>query len=118
MGLTQGTIGHHPNRQNFPGRKPHSVAAFEDGWAVFDADGVRVSKRLFLRQYANDLRRQMDADLTPVRGDGVRSCMCCTQPFESAGPHNRLCKYCRHIPSNPFDSAYGTSRPSGISRRA
>jgi hypothetical protein len=98
MGAQSSRIGHHANRQNFPGRKPHSVASFEDGWAVFDADGVRVSKRLLLRQYANDLRRQMDADLTQVGQKGVSKCMCCPDLFTSEGPHNRLCDKCRRHP--------------------
>jgi uncharacterized paraquat-inducible protein A len=98
MSAKPSRIGHHTNRQNFPGKKPHRVAPFEGGWSVLDADGVRVSKRLQLREYANDLRRQMDADLTQIGQKGVRACMCCQTAFKSEGPHNRLCDTCRRHP--------------------
>lgn len=32
----------------------------------------------------------------------VRPCLCCTHPFLSEGPHNRLCQKCRKINANPF----------------
>ncbi|MDO9639652.1 MAG: hypothetical protein Q7J44_14020 [Pseudotabrizicola sp.] len=37
--------------------------------------------------------RQQEADAKRKRGP--RPCMCCTQIFESDGPHNRLCAGCR-----------------------
>jgi hypothetical protein len=33
-----------------------------------------------------------------------RPCMCCGTPFESAGPHNRLCYRCRTKESSPFET--------------
>jgi uncharacterized paraquat-inducible protein A len=37
--------------------------------------------------------RQREADARAKRGP--RPCLCCNQPFDSDGPHNRLCGTCR-----------------------
>lgn len=40
-------------------------------------------------------RRQAIAAHAALKGALFRPCMCCRQPFESAGPFNRLCPHCK-----------------------
>ena len=43
-----------------------------------------------------------------------RACMCCKRPFESEGPHNRLCPECRLRRSiSPWETVTGVSRRVG-----
>lgn len=38
----------------------------------------------------------------PANGKRTRKCMCCTKPFQSEGPHNRLCYDCRRLDISPY----------------
>lgn len=40
----------------------------------------------------------------PRRGRTRRPCMCCGAPFDSEGPHNRMCGRCRTCSAGPFDT--------------
>lgn len=40
---------------------------------------------------------------TPRPAKTERPCMCCGNPFQSEGPHHRLCSECRRIPTTRFD---------------
>lgn len=43
-----------------------------------------------------------------------RACMCCKRPFESEGPHNRMCAECRLRRSiSPWEIVTGVSRRVG-----
>jgi hypothetical protein len=33
----------------------------------------------------------------------TRPCMCCREPFDSEGPHNRMCHICRRRGSDPLE---------------
>lgn len=39
-----------------------------------------------------------------LKPKSVRKCMCCQHPFQSEGPHHRLCSRCRKKPGelSPF----------------
>ncbi|MFV3077494.1 hypothetical protein [Niveispirillum fermenti] len=39
---------------------------------------------------------------SPKPAPTERRCMTCQKPFQSDGPHNRMCGTCRHL-SQPFD---------------
>lgn len=72
---------------------------------------VLATHRLSHAEIAAKLNRTTDAvtlRLSLLRRGGVdtkksenegrrRPCLCCKQPFNSRGPHNRLCKECRHL---------------------
>lgn len=50
----------------------------------------------FLRMESPDARAlRTGAPLSRPDGTTRRACMCCREPFESAGPHNRMCAPCR-----------------------
>lgn len=38
------------------------------------------------------------------RGRKYIPCLKCRNPFESEGPHNRLCESCRHVSPSPFET--------------
>jgi len=59
-------------------------------WAVFRGNH-RVSP-LLSSQYLAENALERIARKSRVR---VRRCMTCAAPFESEGPHNRMCKSCR-----------------------
>lgn len=44
------------------------------------------------------------------KGMTERPCMCCSKPFLSAGPHNRLCNTCRHGSLTAFDAPVSVLR--------
>ena len=43
------------------------------------------------------------ASQTARRQEAKRPCMTCGKPFGSEGPHNRMCRSCRQLSSNPFE---------------
>ena len=100
-------------KRNIAGRAPHVVVAYEGAWAVFDADGVRITGRLNQRTYARALAREMNTSLSDVRPKNERECLCCAVRFLSEGPHNRLCDICRRRGSSeksPNSFARGARR--------
>ncbi|MCU0826612.1 MAG: hypothetical protein MUE52_04235 [Tabrizicola sp.] len=54
--------------------------------------------------------RQKETDLAARRK--TRACMCCTEPFQSEGIHNRLCSRCRSKEADNWNP-YGLAPRSG-----
>lgn len=67
------------------------LAAGKTTWAIAKALGRAESS----------VSRRVET-LTRVR-PATRACMCCRNPFQSDGPHNRLCNRCRTKEKTPFD---------------
>jgi len=59
------------------------------GFAVFD--GLARVSGLMSRSHAETRMEAIEQERRMKR----RPCLCCSAPFLSEGPHNRLCKGCR-----------------------
>ena len=74
------------------------------GWLVFNSSGAEVSGPWRTRDeaLASCEAHQRATNLAAKRM--TRPCMCCGQPFDSEGIHNRMCNACRHrdVAPDPF----------------
>lgn len=71
------------------------------------------SRIRFLRNQGVTIADSVMYRQRPKSGDGrsgERRCMCCTNIFHSAGPHNRLCIRCRGQRLTPFDAPVTLAR--------
>lgn len=84
------------------------------GWRLIDPAGVPQ-----VALYASKERILTALDAAQARTDaklkrGIRTCLCCRNPFESEGIHNRMCGRCRGLGGdgwNPYGLAPRSGRP-------
>lgn len=67
------------------------VRTYRGGYAIFDANGARVSGE---RRAKSDAERGIDHELQR-RERQTRNCMCCGRQFSSQSRFIRLCHECR-----------------------
>lgn len=98
-------------------RGVHRAAVYCDGYAVFRG-ALRLTDELTYMQArarAGELNKQDETASRTVR----RPCLCCGAPFQSEGPHNRMCNPCRAQRSSGLaDSPYEVAPRRGTPRRS
>lgn len=80
------------------------------GYAVFRGE-EKISGTYKDEDFALE-RRDKIAESQKAR---VRPCLKCRTPFQSEGPHHRMCRLCRRGVDD--SGAYGVGTLSGLSRR-
>lgn len=80
-----------PNGPSTRGRRQFAVDFVPEGYAIFDADGVRVSESFRFRGDAVRKRDELQREADAKAKRGPRACLCCGGIFTSEGIHNRLC---------------------------
>lgn len=61
------------------------------------------SRTEVLASQARPAEKKAGTKVIPQQVKTERPCMCCGHPFQSEGPHHRLCSECRRIPTTRFD---------------
>lgn len=84
--------------------------------SAFEVVGLPDISPVFkVRAEAEKWMRNQLARLPESRRPRERTCLCCGRPFESEGPHNRMCNPCRGR-AEVFASVGSLARPSGPGR--
>lgn len=85
-------------------------------WRIIDPQGQVLSTPYNSQAEAQERRDSLQREADQRAKRGLRPCMCCRQPFESEGIHNRLCGQCRERANTDWMTVGGTS--TGKVRRA